>query len=73
MTAPDMPPQWDYRIVVLGGDPRHLEPQLKQLGWEGWELVLISGSESGRTAGAFLGVFKRMVTPGTPMTPTAYG
>jgi hypothetical protein len=51
------PMQWQYRILI-DRQTRLIEPQLKQLGEQGWELVSVSESPDSPD-GSQLFVFKR--------------
>jgi hypothetical protein len=61
--------QWDYRIVWLIGTSAQVEPQLKQAGWEGWEMVgvtCVPGPNPATGVATFIATFKRplMRAPG---------
>lgn len=58
--------QWDYRIVYLIGTSQQVEPQLRQAGWEGWELVgmtVLPGVNPATGVATFVGTLKRPITP----------
>lgn len=65
--------QWDYRVEPLTSHPQMMETQLKQLGWEAWELVdIIYPQALGTSSTAWavpVAIFRRPVTLETPMTP----
>lgn len=67
--------QWDYRVEPLSLQAGPMEIALKQAGWEGWELVTIiyPQGQANTTAWAVpVGVFRRPVTPETPMQASRY-
>lgn len=67
--------QWDYCVVILPGTSATMEPLLKQIGAQGWELVTLTfqqgfaGYGPNITALIPVGIFKR---PMTSQAPPAY-
>jgi hypothetical protein len=66
--------QWDYCVVILPGTSATMEPVLKQIGWDGWELVQITFQQGFSGYGSIsalvpVGIFKR---PMTSQAPPAY-
>ena len=51
------PPRWEYKIVI-DRQTRLIEPRLKELGEQGWELVSVSDSPDSPD-GSQLFIFKR--------------